>query len=600
MPKRAPKSQPPLLADTDVHSSVDNLESQTVSSDESAIRPTTEEERQEFFLPVSGFVWFFPEEVRVINHPTFQRLGRIYQLGQAYNVYRGATHKRLEHALGTLHIVQRMIEAVDHNGRKKRNADKVRFLSLSEKRFIRLGALLHDIGHIVAGHTVEDELCLLGKHDADQRLDLIFEDPEWADREGRVLAEVIDSEYAKYVPEALKEKIKPSRIVRLLIRKQPIGIDKYGEVEELLKSCKDLQLEVCQFMIGNTICADLLDYLYRDWYHIGKPRPFDERILQYMEVRVGNPDKFVISLGRTPKIRTDAVSAILELLEWRYSLAESVLFHRTKLAAAAMLDRALFELWGESQEDVEKFLLPLSDEEMLSKCGEVAESGAAQKETARIAAALLKALERRQLFSHLSTRFYDDLPTRAAAIQRTYGGTEDPKEASRNRNRVLRVLEGDFDLPAGSLAMYCPGSVNAKIAMVQIAVNGDIAHFAEYEENHNNRLSGGHLTAQLQRFHRLWRVHFFIDSKVKKDLGERLHILQDAVNKLALGNLVDDEDNPYVSRSLAARLTEIPGSPWHGFKVGDSVSAAYQKAHTATGNYPFGASSISSFLEQPK
>ena len=120
-------------------------------------------------------------------------------------------------------------------------------------------------------------------------------------------------------------------------------------------------------MIGNTILvADLLDYIYRDWYHIGQSlRPFDERLLQYMEVRTarGSSDRFVISTGKRPKIRTDAISAILEVLESRYQLAESVLFHRTKAGVVAMLDRALYELWGDSKEDLEDLLLPLSDEE---------------------------------------------------------------------------------------------------------------------------------------------------------------------------------------------------------------------------------------------
>ena len=60
-------------------------------------------------------------------------------------------------------------------------------------------------------------------------------------------------------------------------------------------------------------------------------------------------DKFVLALGsnegRAPKIRTDGVSAILGLLERRYELGETVLYHRTKLSAGAMLGRALFELW---------------------------------------------------------------------------------------------------------------------------------------------------------------------------------------------------------------------------------------------------------------
>ncbi len=126
------------------------------------VRLSEPAERQEFFIPVSEFVCLFPEEVKIVNHPAFQRLGRIYQLGQTHLVYRGATHKRLEHALGALHIVQRMIEAVRHNSDKAvlRAGAAGAPLSKSEERFTRLGALRHDIGHIAAGHTIEDELGL--------------------------------------------------------------------------------------------------------------------------------------------------------------------------------------------------------------------------------------------------------------------------------------------------------------------------------------------------------------------------------------------------------------------------------------------------------
>ena len=74
--------------------------------------PTYEDARQEVFLPVSGFCLFFPEEIKVINHPAFQRLSRVNQLGQAHLVFRGATHKRIEHVLGAVHVVEQMILAV--------------------------------------------------------------------------------------------------------------------------------------------------------------------------------------------------------------------------------------------------------------------------------------------------------------------------------------------------------------------------------------------------------------------------------------------------------------------------------------------------------
>lgn len=578
-------------------------------------------DRQEFFLPVSGFVWLLSdEEVAIVDHPAFQRLGRIYQLGQAYFVYRGATHKRLEHVLGAVHVVQRMISAVDRNSKKRDGDRSERAPALNgyEQHFVRLGALLHDIGHLAAGHTVEDELNLIPKHDGDERLDLIFGGKQWIDADERTLGELIDQKYDRHVPEELKQAaISAKEIVRLIIRKEPDpGTDPHRKNAELLRKSSTMRLQVCRDMVGNTICADLLDYIYRDWYHVGKPRTFDDRLLQYMEIRRGSPnclpgkhdcnDKFVISLGKRPKIRTDAVSNVLELLEWRYQLAEAVLFHRTKLSATAMLDRALYELWGQSRNkgEIVDFLLPLSDEEMLSKCRERAESyqqnDRASQQTrasAKIAADLIRGLERRQLYAHLSTRFYSDLPGDVfARVKKFYGKDPDvPDAPAANRNMLLRMLESDFGLPIGSLAMYCPAGVNQKIAQVKMAVSGEIKTFSEYENEHHEQLAGGHLAAQLRRFDRLWRIHFFIHPQVQKQLGERLYLLQQAIEKLGLGHLVDEEDYEHVGWSIAKSLVQVDGSPWNGRKVHTSVDAA-RDAGTSPGSYPLGAPSVRSYI----
>jgi HD superfamily phosphohydrolase len=579
-------------------------------------------ERQEFFLPVSGFVWLLDEEVAVVDHPAFQRLARIYQLGQAYVVYRGATHKRLEHVLGAVHIVQRMISAVDRNSKKKDGdrADRAPSLTATEQRFVRLGALLHDIGHLAAGHTVEDELNLIPKHDGDERLDLIFDGKLWADQKNRTLGQLIDEKYNRYVPSDIAEAgITATELLRLIIRKEPDHAkveDPHKTHYDYLRQSASVRLQVCRDMVGDTICADLLDYIYRDWYHVGKPRTFDDRLLQYMEIRRGAAncvtgasdcnDHFVISLGRRPKIRTDAVSNILELLEWRYQLAEAVLFHRTKLSATAMLDRALYELWGQAgdQKKIVDFLLPLSDEEMLSKCREQAEeihrnekASAQAREGAQIAADLIRGLERRQLYDHLSTRFYSDLPGDVLArVKKFYGKDPDsPSSPATNRNVLLRMLELDFGLPIGSLAMYCPAGVNQKIAQVKIAVSGEIKTFSEYEHEHHEQLAGGHLDAQLKRFDRLWRIHFFIHPKVKNELGERLYLLQQAIEKLGLGHLVDEEDYQHVGSSIARSLVQVEGCPWHGKQAYSSVDAA-RDSGASPGSYPLGAPSIRSYI----
>jgi HD superfamily phosphohydrolase len=581
-------------------------------------RPSRKSHRQELFLPVSGFVWLYPEEVLIVNHPAFQRLSRIYQLGQSHLVFRGATHKRFEHVLGALHVVQRMIAAVETNADKSRGEPHWAppLNDGHEKRFVRLGTLLHDIGHMAAGHTIEDELELVSKHDEDRRLDILLKG-EWLDREGNTLGKLIDDNYEQYLPAELKQQsVSPSDVVRLLVRKAPKGKDQYSQAKKALESSTVIRLQICRDMIGNTICADLLDYIHRDWYHVGKPRPFDDRLLQYMEIRraEGTPnlvvpqatDKFVISLGRLPKIRTDAISNILDLLEWRYSLAETVLFHRTKLSATAILDRALYELWGaaDNEDEIVNFFLLLSDEEMISRCLERASAmekeakNKDKREAGRVAALLLKGLEQRQLFSGLSTRFAGDLPGDVVVgIKAKYArDPKDPKAAARNRSSVLRTLEDDFGLPRGSLAMYCPAGMNRKIAEVQIAVGDEIERFCDYEKKYDNQLAGGHLDAQLRRFDRLWRVHFFIDRRVKEGLGQRLYLLQQAIDKLVLGNLVDDEEPNRVASSLAKLLVQTEGSPWRGQNVSEAPLAAKFGTSVAPERYPMGAVSIRAFL----
>jgi hypothetical protein len=238
---------------------------------------------------------------------------------------------------------------------------------------------------------------------------------------------------------------------------------------------------------------------------------------------VSNPhfkDRFVLSLGERTKIRTDGVSAILGLLEWRYELAETVLFHRTKLAAGAMLDRALYELWeGQDPQELAKRILCLSDEELID---EAIEEGERRKETGVRgeifglggAIALLQKLRDRALFKELATFDATNLPDpEIPRVKATYASLDSAiGQGARSRAETARLLENDFQLEPGSIAIYC-SHISPKIAEVSINVDGEIGTFSDYEERHKNRLSGGHLEAQIHRFDRLWRIYFLLTLK---------------------------------------------------------------------------------------
>lgn len=85
----------------------------------------------------------------VIQHPYFQRLRRIRQLGLSEWVYPGATHTRFHHALGALNLTIQAVETLQRKGIE---------ISDEEKEGVSLAILLHDIGHGPYSHTLEHTL----------------------------------------------------------------------------------------------------------------------------------------------------------------------------------------------------------------------------------------------------------------------------------------------------------------------------------------------------------------------------------------------------------------------------------------------------------
>lgn len=97
--------------------------------------------------PVYGFI-SLPYNILfdLIEHPYFQRLRRIKQLGLTHLVYPGALHTRFHHALGAMHITLRAIDVIRSKGHK---------VSKREAKATAIAVLLHDIGHGPFSHALE-------------------------------------------------------------------------------------------------------------------------------------------------------------------------------------------------------------------------------------------------------------------------------------------------------------------------------------------------------------------------------------------------------------------------------------------------------------
>lgn len=100
--------------------------------------------------PVYGFI-SLPHDIifDLIEHPYFQRLRRIKQLGKSHLVYPGALHTRFHHAIGATHLMTKAIQVLRYKGVE---------ISHEEETGALIAILLHDIGHGPFSHTLEHEI----------------------------------------------------------------------------------------------------------------------------------------------------------------------------------------------------------------------------------------------------------------------------------------------------------------------------------------------------------------------------------------------------------------------------------------------------------
>ncbi|MFY0591213.1 HD domain-containing protein [Roseivirga sp.] len=100
--------------------------------------------------PVYGFITIHSELIfDIIDHPYFQRLRRIKQLGLTELVYPGAHHTRFHHAIGAMHLMKETLENLRTKG-----------IEITDEEFesTLVAILLHDIGHGPFSHALETTL----------------------------------------------------------------------------------------------------------------------------------------------------------------------------------------------------------------------------------------------------------------------------------------------------------------------------------------------------------------------------------------------------------------------------------------------------------
>jgi HD superfamily phosphohydrolase len=369
-----------------------------------------------------------PLAVAIIDTPEFQRLAGLKQLGFADLAYRSAQHTRFEHSLGTYFmartIMRRIVQnherlGLDHPGkfvsRRFRhfpsNAEVKEHITTHQScwrgvmELVSAAALLHDIGHVPFGHTLEDEFP--GVYERHDRLigprffEMLFRDEH--SHLAQIFSNSINPWVGKipndelrhliYVILSWKERINPPAGFEALLD-EALGSSIESEEQKRLQSlAKELSTRHSHFLaekmfapfmsdiVGNTICADLLDYLPRDRQNLGMEFRFHTRLQRYFTVKEGSlrpPNeglRMSIMVTRQSKggQRKDVATAVLEIMRERYEMAERVYYHHKKAAASAMLVR-LVELATENgspnskpRDDNDVYSAPWEDNYVIGK-----------------------------------------------------------------------------------------------------------------------------------------------------------------------------------------------------------------------------------------
>lgn len=368
---------------------------------------------------IHGDVYYDPLAVALLNTPTLQRLGRVYQLGYGHLVYRGGTHTRLSHCMGAYATAARLVNALrtNYEGKSKplgaidpheflprapaaagaaaaapaesRSAPEPMRFDIEDGRpagaepaaispevddladrwlvllhLVSWAGLLHDVGHVPLGHTLEDEFDnIYRKHDdfSSPRLRHLWlaEDSDIR----RVLAhkelypeafrrlKITDPEdvwAALFLICTWKERITDgsrTSFEDLLAEHIEAKADENDPVATALRDHME-RLRGTLFspymadIVANTISADYLDYLRRDPRNLGLDVLKDDRVVSRFWVGRDHLRQARMALSlvdRRGKPRLDTCTGVVELVRQRYRFAEIVYYHKTKVAASAML-----------------------------------------------------------------------------------------------------------------------------------------------------------------------------------------------------------------------------------------------------------------------
>jgi HD superfamily phosphohydrolase len=280
--------------------------------------------------PVHGSIHILDEEIPIIRHEFFQRLRNIKQLGLSEYVFPGATHSRFIHSIGVMDVGNRAFN--------KLFGDKVHSAPYQRLReTLKLGCLLHDIGHAPLSHSTESAMPQLSELKIPERFlsEVDKKTDRQATHEDYTIKAIVDSSFTKSFKDV----------------ENNYGVDKNCVADLIVGYCADPDyftidginyFGLLSQLVSSELDCDRMDYLLRDSYFCGVS--YGSYDLDWL---LDNLDIAVIDGEATLGISERAVITFDDFLLSRYHMFVMVYFHYRSVCLEQLLLRYFEDAPGE-------------------------------------------------------------------------------------------------------------------------------------------------------------------------------------------------------------------------------------------------------------
>jgi HD superfamily phosphohydrolase len=208
--------------------------------------------------PIHGNIPLSPAEVAVLDSAAYQRLRSIKQLGFSEFSFPGATHNRYLHSLGVCHLAGFAFDSIFKDFKFSTPGTRARL-----RQTVRLGALLHDIGHGPLSHASEEVMPRLKELNVTAYRHKAQAPPveQQANHEDYTIKFITDSSLTEILKSQFSD-IDPFHVACLIDKELQLGDDFF------IEGGFDFRTILSQ-IVSSEMDVDRMDYLERDAYFCG-------------------------------------------------------------------------------------------------------------------------------------------------------------------------------------------------------------------------------------------------------------------------------------------------------------------------------------------